>query len=160
MAFPSSHIQMWDVDYKEGWTLKNWCFLTVVLEKTLESHLDYKEIKPVSSKGNQPWIYTGRTDAEIEAPILWPTDAKSRLIGKDPDVRKYRRQEKKGMTEDEMVGWHYQLNWTWIWASSGRWWCTGKPGMLQSMTLQWVGHGWVTEQQQLKIYILYIYKHL
>ena len=100
---------MWELDHKEGWALKNWCFWTVVLEKTLESPLDSKEIKPVNSKGNQSWIFIGRTDAEAEAPILWPPDAKSRLTRKDPDAGKDWRQEEKGMTE-EMVGWHHRLD--------------------------------------------------
>ena len=103
---------MWELDHKEGWTLKNWYFQTVVLEKTLESPLESKEIKPVNPKGNQPWIFTGRTDAEAEAetPKLWPSDGKSQLIGKDPDAGKDWRQEEKGATEDEMTGWHHQLN--------------------------------------------------
>jgi len=99
---------MWELDHKEGWALKNWCFRTAMLEKTLESPLDSKEIKPVNPKGNQPWIVIGRTDAE--APILWPPDVKSRLIGKDPDAEKDWSQEEKGTTEDEMVGWHHRLN--------------------------------------------------
>ena len=109
-GFSSSHVGMWELDYKESWVLKNWCFWTVVLEKTLESPLDSKEIKPVNPKGNQPWIFIGRTDTEAEAPILCPPDAKSWLIGIDPDAGKDRRQEEKGTTEDEMVGWHHQLN--------------------------------------------------
>ena len=96
--------------YKESGAPKNWCFWIVVLEKTLESPLDYKEVKPVHPKGHQSWIFIGITDAETETPILWPPDAKNRLIGKDPDAGKDWRQEKKGMTEDEMVGWHHQLN--------------------------------------------------
>ena len=95
---------------KEGWTSKNWCFWTVMLEKTLESLLGYKEIKPVNPKGNRSWIFTGRTDAEAETPILWPPDAKNWLSRKDPDAGKDWRQEEKGMTEDEMVGGHQQLN--------------------------------------------------
>ena len=101
---------MWDLDYKESWVLKNWCFWTVVLEKTLESPLDSKEIKPINSKRNQPWLFIGRTDAEAEAPILWPPDAKNWLIGKDPDAGKDWRWEEQGMTVDEMVGWHPWLN--------------------------------------------------
>ena len=98
---------MWELDHKEGWAPKNWCFWTVILDKTLESSLDSREIKPVSPKGNQPWMFIGRTDDE--APILWPPDAKTRLTGKDPDARKDWRQE-KGMTKDKMTGWHHQLN--------------------------------------------------
>ena len=93
----------WELDQKEGWAPKNWCFWTVVLEKTIGSPLDCKAIKPVSPKGNQPWIFVGRTCAKAEAPILWPPDVKSRLTGKDPDAGKDWRQEEKGMTEDEMV---------------------------------------------------------
>ena len=98
------------VGLEESWGLKNWCFWTVVLEKTLESLLDCKEIQPVNPKGNQSWIFIGRTDAEIETPILWPPDAKNWLIGKDPDAGKDWRQEEKVTTEDEMVGWHHGLN--------------------------------------------------
>ena len=101
---------MWELDHKESWALKNWCFWTVVLEKTLESPLDCKEIQPVHPKGNQSWIFIGRTDAEAETPILWPPDAKSWLIGKDPVAGKDLGQEEKGTTEDEMVGWHHRLN--------------------------------------------------
>ena len=107
-GFSSSHIRMWELEHKEGWVLKNWCFLAVVLEKTLRSPLDCKEIKPVNPKRNQSRIFIGRTDAE--APILWPPDAKSWLTGKDPDAGKGGRQEEKGTTENEMVGWHHQLN--------------------------------------------------
>ena len=109
-AFSSSHVQMWELDHKEVWEPKNWCFRIVVLEKTLESPLDCKEIKPVHPKGNQPWIFIGRTDAETEAPKLWLSDVKSQLTGKDPDARKDWGQEEKGATEDEMVGWHHWLN--------------------------------------------------
>ena len=135
-CFSSSHVWMWELDYKESWTPKNWCFWTVVLEKTLESPLDCKEIQTVNPKGNQSWLFIGRTDAEAEAPILWPPDVKNWLIGRDSDARKYWRQEEKGMTEDEMVGWLHWLGGRWVWASSKSWWWTGKPGMLQSMGLQ------------------------
>ena len=106
---------MWELGHKEAWEPKNWCFWTkhqccLVLEKTLESPLDCKEIQPVNPKGNQSWIFIGRTDAEVEAPVLWPPDAKCWLVGKDPDAGKDWRQEEKGMTEDEMVGWHHRLN--------------------------------------------------
>ena len=110
-GFSSSHVWMWDLDYKESWALKNWCFWTIVLEKTLESPLNWKEILPVHPKGNQSWIFIGRTDAEAEAPILWPYDVKNRLIWKDPDLGKDWRQEKKGTTEDKMVGWPHWFNW-------------------------------------------------
>ena len=101
---------MCELDYKESWAPKNWCFWTVVLEKTLESSLDFKEIQPVHLKGNQSWIFIGRTDVEAETPIHWPPDAKSGLIWKDPDAGKDWRWEEKGMTDDEMVGWHHRLN--------------------------------------------------
>ena len=101
---------MWELDYKESWAPKNWCFWTVVLEKTLESPLDYKETQPVHCNGNQSWIFIGGTDAEAEAPVFWPPNAKTWLIGKDRDAGKDWRQEEKGMTEDEMVRWHHQLN--------------------------------------------------
>ena len=109
-GFSSSHVWMWELDYKESWALKNWCFWAVVWEKTLESPLDYKEIQPVNSKGNQSWIVVDRTDAEAETPILWPPDAKNWLIGKDPDAGKDWRQEEKGATEDEMVEWHHRFD--------------------------------------------------
>ena len=106
--FSSSHVKMWEMDHKEGWTLKNLCFQIMVPEKTLESPLDCKEIKPVNLKENQPWILIGRTDAK--APMLWPPDAKSQLIGKDLDAGKDWGQKEKAVTEDEMVGWHHWLN--------------------------------------------------
>ena len=109
MVFSSSRVWLWELDHKEIWVPKNWCFWTMVLEKTLESPLDCKEIQPVHPKGNQSWIFIGRIDAEAEAPILWPPDVKNWLNGKDPDVGKDWRQE-KGATEDEMVGWHHQLD--------------------------------------------------
>ena len=109
-CFSSSHIWMWELDHKESRALKNWCFWTVVLEKTLESPLDYKEIQPLNPQGNQSWIFTEKTDAEAEAPILWPPDVKNWLIGKDPDAGKDWRQEEKGTTEDEMAVWHHWLN--------------------------------------------------
>ena len=109
-GFSSGHVQMWELDYKESWMLKNWCFWTVVLEKTLESPLDCKEIQPVHPKGDQSWVFIWRTDAEAETPILWPPilqyfeSVKSWLIWKDPDAGKDWGQEEKGTTEDEMVG--------------------------------------------------------
>ena len=109
-GFSSSHVWKWELDIKESWAPKNWCFWTVVLEKTLESPLDYKEIQPVHPKGDQSWVFIGRTDGEAETPILWPPDAKSWLTGKDPDAGKDWGQEEKGMTEDEVVGWHHWLN--------------------------------------------------
>ena len=109
-GFSSSHVWMWELDYKESWVLKNWWFLTVGLEKTLESPFNCKEIKPVNPKGNQSWIFTGRPDVEAEAPILWPPGAKSWVIRKDPDVGKDWRQEEKGTTKDETVRRHHWLN--------------------------------------------------
>ena len=109
-GFPSSHVWMWELDCKESWALKNGCFWTVVLEKTFESPLDCKEIQPVHPKGNWSWLFTGRTDAEAETPILWPSDVKNWLTWKDPDAGKDWRQEEKGMTEDEMAGWHHRLS--------------------------------------------------
>ena len=118
-GFSSSRVWIWELDHKEGSVPINWCFWIVVLEKTLESPLDYKEIKLVNPKRNQPWILTGRNDAEAEAPVLWPPDVKSWLTGKDPDARKDRRQEEKGVT-----GWYGWMasptQWTWLWANSGR----------------------------------------
>ena len=104
MVFSSSHVWMWELDYKESWAPKNWCFWTVVLEKSLESPLDRKEIQPVHPKGNQSWIFIGKTDAEAETPVLWPTDVKNWLIRKYPDTGNDWRQEEKRTTEDEMVG--------------------------------------------------------
>ena len=116
-GFSSSHVWMWELDYKESWAPKNWCFWTVVLEKTLESPLCYREIQPVHPKGNQSWIFIGRTDVEAETPILWPPGVKNWLIWKDHDAGKDWRQEEKGTTEDEMVGWHHgcsehEFEWT------------------------------------------------
>ena len=140
-GFSSSHVWMWELDHEEGWTSKKWCFWTVVLQKTLESPLDCKEIKPVNPKGNQSWILIGRTEAE--APILW----KSWLIRQEPDAGKDWRQEETGMTGWD--GWMASpTQRTGVWASSGRWWRTGKPGVLQSMGSQRAGHSWATEQQQ------------
>ena len=108
-GFSSSHVWMWELNCKEGREPKNWCFQIVVLEKTLKSPLDSMEIKPVNPEGNQPWIFTGRTDAKAETPILWPPDMKSQLIGKDPDARKDWRQKEKGSAEGEMIRKHHQL---------------------------------------------------
>ena len=109
-GFSSSHVWMWELDCEESWGPKKWCFWTVVLEKTLESPLDCKEIQPVHSKGDQSWVFIGRTDVEAETPVLWPPDGKSWLIWKDLDAGNDWRQEEKGTTEDEMVGWHHRLN--------------------------------------------------
>ena len=109
-GFSSGHVRMWDLDYKESWAPKNWYFWTAVLEKTLESPLDCKEIQPVHPKGNQSWIFIGRTDVEAETPIVWPHDVENLLIWKDPNSGKDWRQKEKGPTEDEMVGWHHWLD--------------------------------------------------
>ena len=109
-GFSSGYVWMWGLGYKGSWAPKNWCFWTVVLEKTLESLLDCKEILPVHPKGNQSWIFVGRTDAENETPILWPLNVKNWLIRKDPDAGTDRRWEEMGTTEDEMVEWHHQVN--------------------------------------------------
>ena len=124
-----------ELNHEESWVPKNWWFWTVAL-KTLESPLDYKEITPVNPKGNQSWIFVGRADAEAETPILWPADVKNWLIGKDPDAGEDWRQEEKG-DDRGWDGWMASLTrWTWFWASSGSWWWTGRPGVLQSMGLQ------------------------
>jgi len=134
-GFSSGRVWMWESDCKESWVLKNWHFWTVVLEKTLESPLDSKEIKPVNPKRNQSWIFIGRTDAET--PILWPPDSKNWFIGKDPDAGKDWRWEEKGTTEEKMGD---TLQQTWVWASSGSWWYRGRPGVLQSKGCK-VRHG-------------------
>ena len=143
-GFSSGHVWMWDLDYKESWVLKDWCFWTVMLEKTLESPLDWKEIQPVHPKGNQSRIFIGRTDAEAETPILWPPDAKNWLIGKDPDVGKDWRWEEKGMTEDEMVGWHHLLN------GHGFGWTPGVGDGQGGLTC-WVANGqtWLSDWTEL-----------
>ena len=164
-GFSRSHVWMWELDYKESWAPKNWYFSTVVLEKTLESPLDCKEIQPVHPKGNQAesefWIFIGRTDTAAETPILWPPDAKNRLTGKNPDAEKdwkweetswkkpwcWERLKVGGEGDDRgWGGWMMSpMRRTGVWAGSGNWWWTGRPGVLQSMGLQRVGHDWVTE---------------
>jgi len=138
-GFSSSHVWMWELDCEESWAPKNWCFWTVVLEKTLESPLDSRDIQPVHPKKNQSWIFIGRTDAEVEMPILWPPDVKNWLTGKDPDAGKDLRQEEKGMTEDEMVGWHHWLNGHEELVMDREAWHTAIHGVAKSQT------GWVTE---------------
>ena len=134
---------MWELDHKEGWVPKN-CFRIVALEKTLESLLYWKEIKLVNPKGNQPWIFIGRTDVDAEAPTLWPPDAKSQFIGKDPNVVKEWRQKEKGLAEVKMVRQHHWLN------GQGFEQTQGYSDLLQSMGSQRVGHDLMTEQQQWK----------
>ena len=144
ICFSSSHVQMWELDQKEGWVPKNWWFWTVVLEKTLESPLDCTEIQPVHPKGDQSWVFIGRTDFEAETPILWPPDAKSWLIWKDPDAGKDWGQEEKAMTEDEMAGWHHRLNghafgWTpRVGDGQGGLVCCGSCGHKESDTTEWL----------------------
>ena len=143
-SFSSSHVWMWELDYKDSWVLKNQCFWTVVLEKTLEHSLDCKEIQPVLPKGNQSWTFIGRTDAEAEAPILWPSDSKNWPFVKDPIVGKDWRQEEKGTTEDEMVGWYHWLDgheWSNFWELP----MDRRPGVLLSTGSQRVGCDSVTE---------------
>ena len=142
-GFSSSHVWMWELDCEESWVPKNWCFWTVVLEKTLESPLDCKEIQLAHPQGNQSWIFIGRTDAEAEAPVLWPPDAKSWLIRKDLDAGKDWR---TGEGDDR--GWDGLMasptQWTWVWVNSGSWWWTGRPvccnpwGRKESDTTEWL----------------------
>ena len=146
-GFSSSHVWMWELEYKGGWALKNGCFWTAVLEKTLESPLDCKEIKPVNPKGNWSWIFIGTTDAEAEAPILSSPDAKNWLIGKDPDAEKDWRQEEKEKTEDKMVGWHHWLNGHEFEQALGDGERQGSLVCCCSMGSQIVWHTWAIEQQ-------------
>ena len=153
-GFSSSHVWMWELDHKESWALKNWCFWTVVLEKTLEAPLDCKEIQPVHPKGDQPWVFIGRTDVETETPILWPPDVKDWLIEKDLRVGKIEGGRRSGR---QRMRWLNGItnSMAWVWTSSGSLWWTGKPGMLQSMGLQRVGYDWVTEKQRGPIWMSY-----
>ena len=143
MVFPVV-VYMWELDYKERWALKNWCFYTVVLEKTLESPLDCKEIQSVHPKGDQSWVFIGRTDVEAETPILWPPDLKSWLIWQGPDAGKDWRQDEKGMAEDEMIGWHHPLNghgfrWTLgVGDGQGGLACCGSWGRKESDKTEWL----------------------
>ena len=134
----------WELDCEESWALKNWCFWTVVLKKTLESPLDCKEIQPVHSKGDQPWLFFGRNDAKAETPVLWPPHAKSWLIGKGSDAGRDWGQGEKGTTEDEMAGWHHQLDgYEFEWTPGDGW--TGRPGVLWFMGSQRLGQDWATD---------------
>ena len=151
---------MWELNYKESWAPKNWCFWTVVLEKTLESPLDCKEIQPVHPKGDQFWVFIERTDVEAETPILWPPDAKRWLIWKDPDAGKDWKQEENGMTEDEMVGWQSLTLWTWVCVNSRSWWWTGRPGVLWFMGSQRVRHDEVTELNLIMLHRKCIFTNL
>ena len=153
-GFSSSHVWMWELDYGESWTSKNWCFWTVVLEKTLESPLDCKEIQPVHSKGDQSWVFIGRTDVEAETPILWPPHAKSWLTGKDSDAGRDWEQEEKAMIEDKMVGWDHQLDvheseWTpGVDDGQGGLACCDSWGLKESDTterLNWIELNWTDE---------------
>ena len=142
-GFSSIQVLMWELDYKESWAPKNWCFWTVVFERTLESPLDCKEIKPVNPKGNQSWIFIGRTDVEAETPILWPPDTRNLLIWKDPDAGKDWRREEKGTTEVEMVEWHHRLNGHEFEQALGD---GGQGSLACHSPWSWrVGHDWVTE---------------
>ena len=143
-GFSCGHVWMWELDCEESWALKNWGFWTVVLEKTLESPLDCKELQPVHPKENQSWIFIGRTDAEAETPTLWPPDVKSWLIGKDSDAGRDWGQEEKGMTEDEMAGWHHWLDahefgWTLgVGDGQGGLVCCDSWGCKESDTTEWL----------------------
>ena len=145
MIFPvvMNGCESWTI--KKAWAPKNWCFWTVVLEKTLQSPLDSKEIQPVHPKGNQPWVFIGRSDAGAETPILWPPDVKNWLIGKIPDAGKDLKAGREG-DDRGWDGWMASLTqWTWVWITFGNWWWTGTPGVLQSVGSQRVGHNWMTE---------------
>ena len=143
-GFSNSHVWMWELDYKQSWARKNWCFWTVVLEKTLENPLDCKDIQPVHPKGNQSWIFIGRADAEAETPILWPPDVKNWLTEKTVMLGKIEGKRRRGW--QRMDGWMASpTQWTWVWLHSRSWWWTGRPSVLQSMGSQRVGHDWATE---------------
>ena len=147
-GFSSSHVWVWKLDHREGWAPKNWCFWVLVLEKTPESPLESKEIKPVNPKGNQSCMLTRRTDAEAEDPLLWSLDVKSWVIGKDPDAGKDWGQEEKGRTEDEIIGWDQRLNGHEFEQTLGDSEGLGKPDVLYSTGSKRVVHNLATEQQQ------------
>ena len=144
-GFSSSHVWMWELGCKESWVLKNWCFWTVMLEKTLESPLDFEEIQPVHSKGDQSWVFIGRTHVETETPKLLATWCEELTHWKRPWC--WERLKAGGKGDDR--GWDGWMasptQWTWVWVNSRSWWWTGRPGMLQSMGLQRVRHNWATE---------------
>ena len=144
-GFSSGHVWIWELDCKESWVQKNWCFWTVVLEKTLESPLDCKDIQPVHPKGDQSWVFIARTDVEAETPILWPPDMKCLLIGKRP----WPWERLRAGGEGDNRGWDgwmvSPIQWTCVWVNSGSWWYTVRPGVLRFMELQRVGHDWATE---------------
>ena len=155
-GFSSGHVWMWELDCKESWARKNWCFWTMVLEKTLESPLDCKEIQPVHPKGNQSWVFIGRTDVEVETLVLWPPDAKSWLIWRDPDYGKDWGPKEKGKTGWD--GWMASLTqWTWVWVDSGSWWwigglvCCGSWGHKELDMTEWVN--W-TEVNQVILFFM------
>ena len=143
-GFSSSRVWVWELDCKESWVPKNWCFWTAVLEKTLESPLDCKETQPAHPKGDQSWVFIGRTDAKAETPVLWPPHAKGWLIGKGSDAGRDWGQEEKGTTERWDGCMASLTRWTWVWVNSGSWWWKGRPGVLQFMGSQRVGHDWAT----------------
>ena len=143
-GFSSVHVQIWELDHKEGWVPKNWFFQIVALEKTLESSLDCKEIQPVHPKGDQSWVFTGRTDVEAETPILWPPSVKSWLIGKSLMLGKIEGGKRRGRQRMRWLDGITGTN-TWVWVNSGSWWWTGRPGLLWFMGSQRVGHNWMTE---------------
>ena len=144
MVFTNSHVWMWELEYKESWAPKNWCFWTVVLEKTLESPLDCKEIQPVHPKGNQSWVFIERTDVEAETPILWPPNAKTWHL-----KRPWCWERLRAGGERDGRGWDGWMasptQWAWVWVNSSGWWWTGRPGMLRIMGSQRVRQDWVTE---------------
>ena len=158
-GFTSSHVWMRELDYKESWVSKNWCFWTVILEKTLGSLLDCKEIQTINPKGNQSWIFIGRTDAEAETPILWLTDAKNWLIGKDPGMMLGKTEGRRRRGWQRMSGWMVSLTrWTWVRVNSRSWWWTGRPGVLRFMgsqgdmieRLNWNELNWTREEKKKK----------
>ena len=151
-GFSSGPVRMWELDYKESWVQKNWCFWTVVLEKTLERPLDCKEIQLVHPRGDQSWVFIGRTDVEAETPMLGPPDVKSWLIWIDLHAGTKRPscwERLKAGGEGDDRGWHGWMEsptqWTWVWVNFRSWWWTGRPGVLQFTGSQRVGHDWVTE---------------